>query len=615
MKLRYSLSLLAVAGLIVLALLPVSQADEPERPKPAKVVDPGSLPEVQDVIFFTEKRPVLMRMRLFIDGKPAAERWEEFQKKLFAYLDTDGDGFLTKKEAEHILDPRMVIQAFTGNPVGIATSNPPPLEELLKEYEDVQANKDARRLSPAALASYYRRTGAGPFAAITGASQDTTGDQLTNALFDALDTNKDGKLTKEKLRFADKVLISKFDDNDDELITPQELLAVASDPYAPVRQRPGAPLNTGQTSILLIPKEDPGRPRIAERRKIAKDVLSKYDKDQNGKLSREELGFPNELFDVLRNEDNKGNELTADELLRWVIASNKEPRFIRPDMECTVRLGRVDDQAKFIEPANSGKGPYGLQMNPTSSSTAVLGLIGTEVTVLRGGVPRFNIDAGRQPPLTQVCLQHFKSIDTAGRGFVTLKDLEMPRYQALRSVFLMALHEDANKLTLKELQAFLDVAAVAIGAQVAIVYTDNGQGLFDMLDSNNDGRLSIREMRGAWARMAPNVKDGCLTKADIPRQYSLVVGGSPTQQIGRQVLMQAVNMDRMATNPRGTPLEPRGPLWFRKMDVNGDGDVSEREFLGSKEDFRRINTSGDGLISVEEAIKADAWFREKSHQK
>ena len=55
-----------------------------------------------------------------------------------------------------------------------------------------------------------------------------------------------------------------------------------------------------------------------------------------------------------------------------------------------------------------------------------------------------------------------------------------------------------------------------------------------------------------------------------------------------------------------------GPLWFRKADVNGDGDVSRREWLGTEEDFRHIDTDGDGLISLEEAIKADGWFRKKS---
>jgi hypothetical protein len=41
------------------------------------------------------------------------------------------------------------------------------------------------------------------------------------------------------------------------------------------------------------------------------------------------------------------------------------------------------------------------------------------------------------------------------------------------------------------------------------------------------------------------------------------------------------------------------------MDVNGDGDVSRREFLGSEEEFRRLDADGDGLISLFEASKKE----------
>jgi hypothetical protein len=54
-----------------------------------------------------------------------------------------------------------------------------------------------------------------------------------------------------------------------------------------------------------------------------------------------------------------------------------------------------------------------------------------------------------------------------------------------------------------------------------------------------------------------------------------------------------------------------GPVWFRKMDRNHDGDVSHREFLGTEEEFRKIDRDGDGLISLEEAQFADEQLRKK----
>jgi hypothetical protein len=50
-------------------------------------------------------------------------------------------------------------------------------------------------------------------------------------------------------------------------------------------------------------------------------------------------------------------------------------------------------------------------------------------------------------------------------------------------------------------------------------------------------------------------------------------------------------------------------VWFRKMDVNGDGDVSPAEFLGTREDFDRIDADRDGLIGPEEAERYDATTR------
>ena len=36
--------------------------------------------------------------------------------------------------------------------------------------------------------------------------------------------------------------------------------------------------------------------------------------------------------------------------------------------------------------------------------------------------------------------------------------------------------------------------------------------------------------------------------------------------------------------------------------------------FASLEEFARIDTDGDGLISLEEAVKADAWFRNRQKE-
>jgi Ca2+-binding EF-hand superfamily protein len=43
------------------------------------------------------------------------------------------------------------------------------------------------------------------------------------------------------------------------------------------------------------------------------------------------------------------------------------------------------------------------------------------------------------------------------------------------------------------------------------------------------------------------------------------------------------------------------PAWLKAMDGNGDGEISPREFLGTREQFTALDKNGDGYLDSSEA--------------
>ena len=144
---------------------------------------------------------------------------------------------------------------------------------------------------------------------------------------------------------------------------------------------------------------------------------------------------------------------------------------------------------------------------------------------------------------------------------------------------------DAGKLDKERGAAFAAGYQKFAACRVSVELTDRGRSLFDWLDADGNGQLSPRELNAAAGR----------------------TGGKPLtpETVPRQVRYRVHCSDRPVSSASAEEVAKPGdaPAWFARMDRNGDGDVSLKEFLGPLELFRKLDADGDGLISAAEARK------------
>ncbi len=552
--------------------------------------------DVQTLVYLAEDRPVLLRLHVLIDGKPYPAAWDAWMKKLFDYLDVNGDGSLSRAEAARVPSVQVLRNHYRGVIVFFrGGSNPVPFAEL-------DADKDGK-VTPAELQAYFRKSGLGSFQIRSASGQGRSG-VMTEALFKQLDRNGDGKLSRAELAVADEVL-HRLDIDEDEMISEDELVPPANPflRFAYLDDGSGQP--APPTFQMLTPGEAGTR--------IVKAIMDRYDKDRNGKLSKTEVAFDEATF--ARIDTNKDGQIDAAELEKWLAGPS--------DLELTVRLGQLPPKRRpggFLKAiADASRGPgsdASVELTP-GKAWSVAGATRTEGDgiVLTHGIAQIDVRGdnqnrffGQNNGVRGFYLQQFKQALKDNKDFVEKKDVDN-NGQFPIALFQYADRNGDGKLTEKELNAFLDAIDDGANASATLAVADHGAGLFELLDANRDHRLSIRELRTGWERVAPwdKAKVGAITREQIPRQYTLTVRqGPPDNARFRQITRMGVPMQAGSS---------RGPLWFRKMDRNGDGDVSPREWLGSLEDFQKIDTDHDGLISAEEAEKADAWFRAHGNER
>ena len=539
-------------------------------------------------IFFASDRPVLLRVHFQVNGRPYFEVWDSYFNQLFDYFDLNKDGTLSKEEAEHCPNVNFLQQHLSGS-LGFGQQN-----QTVKMAE-IDTNKDGK-VTREEFMLYY--VSAFPPVRFNSNNASASADRVNDVIFRQLTGQKDGKLTAENLAKA-RTAFARLDDNEDELISRAELLQNDDGGYGPVPVvgYVPSPMPANQPLVQLIP----GQPLDAPIRQI----LATYAKADKSKVSRAEIGLPKELFDEL--DTNKDNHLDAAELVKFLRRD--------PDLELMIKVGKNPKKEGIASRFVSGVGAelgydmakekqielFSTAKKPMPVAGAFRAVNASSVDLLLGdakielnAAPMGQVAYGRVNNVKQYYVDEFHMVDTEKKNVLDRKQIAKSDF--LKDIFRFADRDNDGKLTLQELIAWLDLQAIGSSSSVAMNMTEQGRDLFHLIDANHDGQISQREWLEAWPQLQALAKDGqSVSRTDIPRRFQADVSLGNT----------GYRNTRVGTGPK----IPKGPLWFRKMDRNGDGDISLKEWLGTEDQFRRIDENGDGLISVAEAERFDAKMK------
>lgn len=166
---------------------------------------------------------------------------------------------------------------------------------------------------------------------------------------------------------------------------------------------------------------------------------------------------------------------------------------------------------------------------------------------------------------------------------------------------------DGNEqITRDEIKFFFSMDGLAEQGRLVLSLFESTQNLFDILDANNDRRLNTREFTDGKERLlAFDVnKDGALLADEFSTQFDVTISqpdilGTPSANMEMQQQSRLGNVNRNGS----------GPVWLRRMDDNLDGELSWREFLGSREKFDEIDKNRDNFIDLSEAEAVEATRR------
>ncbi len=510
--------------------------------------DPAPTSEVRNLILMLENGPLHLRIHVAVGGQSPLDARRASLDRLLKTLDVNGDGKLSQKEAERSPlfreKQRPKATAFLNEIGATPTFSRRDMEQRIEQFGGETV--------------VYRQN------ASTSDSDD--------AVFKLLDANKDGIVDATEMQDSVDLLLAK-DSDDDECVTLEEFAPPPTTPIDPIvvqtdQRRP----QTTTVSELL---------RDTNQTLLPAQLIQKFDKDRNRKLSPEELGWSQER--VATCDTDRDGQLNLKELA----GLKNSPVDIELEVDVIRKQGRpMLRTLGTLE--NRTDGDRVPDLATISLPTAVVTFSSREVDPFEASMT--------------IALRTFNELDTDNNGYLD-KDETMVRERFGRGLFDQIDADGDGKIFGEEMKEFIRARGEPVATTCQITVFDDGSGFFSTLDSNNDRRISMREMRYAdktLTQMERDDKPG-LGEKEPARRYRIefVRGvfnpfGNPERR--NPLMPQAV----VATaKPR-----PVGPIWFQRWDRNNDGDITWREFLGPRDAFEQLDADRDELIDPKEAEAA-----------